>query len=77
MEADKGSGVVVMDKDIQEALRQLGDRNVYTELEQDPTQHISQVINDRIRKLNRDGYIDDKTLDYLLINGNPKAGRFY
>lgn len=31
----------------------------------------------RIRRLNSSVYIDDKTLDYLSVNSNPRAGRFY
>ncbi|EDO44192.1 predicted protein [Nematostella vectensis] len=52
-----------MDKDkyIQEALRQLGEQEVYKETK-DLTQY-------RVRKLSADRFIDDKTLDYLIING--------
>ena len=64
-------------KYIQEALRRLGDRDVYSELRDDPHQRIAEIINNRVRKLCYDGYIDDKTLDYLLINSNPKAPRVY
>ena len=78
-EADKGSGVVVMDRDryIKEAFRQLEDPNVYRETPVDITQHISKIVNDRIKKVCDEGYIDEKTLDYLLVNSNPRAGRFY
>ena len=74
-EADKSSGVVVMDRDTynNEAFRQLRDREVYRETPTDLTQQIA----DRIRKLLGDGYIDDKTLDYLLVNSTPRAGRFH
>ena len=64
-------------KYIEEALKQLGDCDVYTELRDDPTQRIAEIINTRVHKLCYAGYIDHKTLDYLLINSNPKAGRFY
>ena len=78
-EADKGSGVVVMDRDqyINEAFRQLVDPDVYRETPVDITQQISKIVNDRIKKVFDDGYIDEKTLDYLLVNSNPRAGRFY
>ena len=68
-----------MDKEnyMNEAFRQLGDRSVYRETPEDLTQHISKLVNERIRKLFSDGHIDDKTLDYLLVNSNPRAGRFY
>jgi len=35
------------------------------------------IVNDRIQKVFDDGYIDEKTLDYLLVNSNPRAGRFF
>ena len=78
-QADKGLGVVVMDSEtyINEAFRQLGDREVYRETPTDLTQQITEMVNDRIKKLSGDGYIDDKTLDYLLVNSTPRAGRFY
>ena len=68
-----------MDKDtyVNEAFWQLGDREVYKETPTDLTQQIAEMVNDRIRKLLGDGYIDDKTLDYLLVNSTPRARRFY
>ena len=50
---------------------------MYRETPTDLTQQIAEMVNDRIRKLLGDGYIDDKTLDYLLVNSTPRAGRFY
>ena len=50
---------------------------MYKETLVDLTEHISKLVNDRIHKLNSGGHIDDKTLDYLLVNSNPRAGRFY
>ena len=46
-EADKGSGVVVMDKDryVQQGCRQLGDQTVYRETGNDLTQQISEIVN--------------------------------
>ena len=35
------------------------------------------LINERVRRLHSDGYISDSTLQYLLINCNARAGRFY
>lgn len=35
------------------------------------------MVNDRIRQLSNDGSISDKTLEYVLINSKPRAGRFY
>ena len=76
-EADKGSGVVVRDRYINVAFRQLGDHNDYRETPVILTQQISKIVNDRIKKVFVDGYIDEKTLDYLLVNSNPRAGCFY
>ena len=51
-QADKGSAVVVMDKEIyiREAMRQLSDQEVYTSLDEDPTKNMVEEINDRIRE---------------------------
>ena len=77
--ADKGSAVVVIDreKNINEAMRQLNDRDVYIPLHKDPTAAMIKKINVRIDKLRDDGYISDSTLQYLLINSDARAGRFY
>jgi len=71
--------VVVINRDTynNEAFRQLGYREVYREMPTDLTQQIAEMVNDRIRKLLGDGYIDDKTLDYFLVNSTPRARRFY
>ena len=49
-EADKGSGVVIMDKEryLNKAVRQLGDQTVYRETASDLTQEISKLVNNRI-----------------------------
>ena len=78
-QADKGSAVVVIDREkyIDEAMRQLNDREVYIPLHSDPTAAMTKKINVRINKLRDDGYISDSTLQYLLINSDARAGRFY
>ena len=78
-QADKGSAVVVMDKEvyIREAMRQLGDQEVYTSLDEDPTRNMVEEINDRIRECYEKGHIDKGTRDYLLANEKSKPGRFY
>lgn len=75
-QADKGSAVVVMDREkyIDEAMRQLNDRDVYIPLQKDP---MIKKINVRLNTLHDDGYISDSTLQYLLINSDARAGRFY
>ena len=77
--ADKGSAVVVMDRAryVGEAMRQLSDKDVYLPLSNDPTAEMVDRINERVRRLHSDGYISDSTLQFLLINCNARAGRFY
>ena len=78
-QADKGSAVVVMDREkyVDEAMRQLNDSDVYIPLQKDPTTTMIKKINARINKLHADGYISDSSLQYLLINSDARAGRFY
>ena len=78
-QADKGSAVVVMDREkyVDEAMRQLNDENVYIPFKKDPTAEVIKKINARINTLHDDGCISDSTLQYLLINSDARAGRFY
>ena len=78
-QADKGSAVVVVDRVryVGEAMRQLNDKDVYIPLNKDPTAEMIELINGRIRRLHGDGYISDSTRQYLLINSDARAGRFY
>ena len=77
-EADKGSGVVVWDREdyILEAKNQLMDPGVYQKLDNDPSTLVQRVINDAISNIEERGDIDEKTLEYFMVN-NPKLGRFY
>ena len=77
-EADKGSGVVVWDREayIKEAQNQLGDTAVYAELDSDPSEHLQQIIDNTINNIREQDDIDERTSEYLLVN-NPKLGRFY
>lgn len=78
-EADKGSGVVIMDKDryITEGMRQLKDRQVYIPVSDDPTEEMRLKVTAAVAKLGEDGFIDDHAVDYLSPAGDVKAGRFY
>ena len=51
-EADKGSGVVVWDREdyITEAESQLGDSEVYSRLDNDPSERLHQIISDTLKK---------------------------
>ena len=77
-EADKGSGVVVWDREdyIMEAESQLGDSEVYSKLDNDPSERLHQIISDTLKTINDRGDFDEATLDYLMVN-NPRLGRFY
>ena len=74
-EADKGSGVVVWDREdyILEAKNQLMDPGVYQKLDNDPSTLVQRVINDAISNIEEQGDIDEKTLEYFMVN-NPKLG---
>ena len=78
-QADSGSAVVVMHrkKYVDEAMRQLNDKEVSIPLKKNPTAEMMKKINARINRLHGDGYISDSTLQYLLINSDARAGRFY
>jgi len=68
-----------MDKEayLQEALRQLNDREIYQPLEKDPTMDMIEKVNKRIRESHSKGNIDNETKEYLLASGEERAGRFY
>ena len=78
-QADKGSAVVIMDKEayLQEAMRQLNDSEIYQPLVKDSTRDMIKKVNERIQETHRKGNIDDKTRDYLLDSGDERAGKFY
>ena len=62
---------------VAEAMRQLSDAGAYVTLDKDPTNDMSKKVNNRLRKARDDRYISESTLEYLLVNGTAKAGRFY
>ena len=74
-EADKGSGVVVWDREdyIREAEDQLGDPDAYLPLDNDPSDILHNVINQAMGRIRQRGDVDNKTLEYLMVN-NPKLG---
>ena len=74
----EGSGVVVWDREdyIQEAEGQLGDSEVYCKLDSDPSGQLHQIITYALDIVRDRGDIDEKTLEYLMVN-NPRLGRFY
>ena len=78
-QADKGSAVVILDRDkyVAEAMRQLNDSEVYISLRDDPTVDMIRKVNGRVEKLHNDGYISQSTLQYLMVTHDATAGRFY
>ena len=76
--ADKGSSVVVLDSEdyIAEAQRQLSDERFYRKLDHDPTKEHEEAVCKTLYKMHDGGFIDDKTLEYLLPD-HSKPGRFY
>lgn len=76
--ADKGSAVVIMDRDhyISEAERQLHNPTYYTALDHDPTQQFATKVEEVVNKMHEAGYISEKNREYLTVS-DPKAGRFY
>ena len=75
--ADKGSGVVVMDKAdyVQKAESQLYDQSAYQKLDTDPTEKYTQKVSDTIKDLQERKIITDTVADYLTPE-NTTAGRF-
>ena len=77
-EADKGAGVVILDKTlyVREALRQLNDDNVYQKLDSDPTEDIITQLNVTLLRLVNEGVITKEMADFANPKGT-KPGRFY
>ena len=76
--ADKGSAVVVMDRDhyVSEAERQLNDSTFYKPLDHDPTPEFAKQVSDTVSEMHDQGLISEKNMAYLIVD-QPKAGRFY
>ena len=77
-ETDKGSAVVVWDRGdyISEANRQLDDRQVYEEVEVDPSVDLGKTINSRLNELREEDPGLEEVTDYLKVK-DSKLGRFY
>ena len=77
-EADKGSAVVIQDKDnyVQECMRQLNSTSHYEKLDHDPTSEFSKNVCKGLDKALEVGLIDGELKDALKPK-NPKPGRFY
>ncbi|KAL9988930.1 hypothetical protein ACROYT_G003426 [Oculina patagonica] len=76
--ADKGSGTVVMDRQLylNECYRQLNNQQFYKREKKDPTDHITERVKKYLKGLLKDNIINKETHRYLTPQ-DPKAGRFY
>ena len=74
--ADKGSAVVVWDRDdyIKEAEDQLGDKDIFEEVCSDPGPLIS-TIHGAIEKIRKRGDLNADTIKYFMVK-DPKFSRF-
>ena len=77
-EADKGSGVVVWDREdyLTEAESQLSDPDVYEELKGDFENPLIKTIKRYFTSVSARGDISSETLNYFMVN-NPRLRRFY
>ena len=77
-EADKGSGIVVWDREdcLAEPRTQLKDKHVYQELKGNIAGPLEKIIKGVLRKVRNRKDVSDETLDYFLFD-NPKLGRLY
>ena len=75
--ADKGSGVVVWDREdyLKEAHKQLSDEEVYEEVTNDPSTLESTIFN-ALNKIRARGDLSADNLEYF-FNKDPKFARFY
>ena len=76
--ADKGSGVVVWDREdyLKEANSQLSDQNIYEKVDYDPSSELLNKISKCIGKIKDRQEMDPVTLQFFEVD-NPKLGRFY
>ena len=75
--ADKGCAVVVWDRDdyLKEASKQLEDKDVYEEVQNDPSTLINTIMR-ALEKIRIRGDLSNDTLNYFLVK-DPKFARFY
>ena len=63
--ADKGSTVVIQDRQDDTGLQHLSDRDTY-ELEEDQTKQVAEEVTPAIRTMYQDGHVDRPSAEYLL-----------
>ena len=76
--ADKGGAVVFMDVKnyINEAHRQLNNKDHYKILNKDPTTTNAKLVNDTIQRFKKEKLLGEKIADDLKVS-NPKTPKFY
>ncbi len=76
--ADKGSAVVIMDRDdyINEGMSQLNNTKFYRKVDHDLTPENNALLNEKLVAYKNAGEISDKTLEYLR-NDMPRTSKFY
>ena len=69
-EANKGSAVVIWDREdyIREAMTQLGDKDVYSEIDDIPLSGINKQIEEVLGDMLRNKEITEKVFNHLIIN---------
>ena len=68
--------IISVEDYIKEAVRQLKDKDFYAELNQDPTNHHAELINETIRALIK-GELIKEQLGKILLQNNPKTPNLY
>ena len=77
-EADKGSGMVIMDREryLKEGLRQLSDRSTYHTLDHDPSPDLEKELVVLVNKVAQHSTLTPSMVDYA-IPSSHKLARFY
>ncbi len=79
--ADKGSGIVVEDRDkyVEAGKRHLSDTSIYETSDSDPTEMLGGAINQFVHGIHKRGIIDDKTKEFLTFKTDspPKTQQLY
>ena len=80
-QADKGSGIVLEDREnyIQDGLKHLSDKDIYEQVNSDPTIQLTKTINNYVQKMHSEGTIDTHTKDFLSFKENqpPRTPQIY
>ena len=79
--ADKGSGIVVEDRDkyIEAGKKHLSDRSIYEESDYDPTEALGHAINHFTQSIHKRGIIDNTTKEFLMFKTDspPRTQQLY